>query len=436
MNQKKILKRAIVLLLIALMISSSGVVSANTFTSALKMLNKETRTATAPVKRGLLWDNVLGVHGISGGVIVSTARPDGVAFSADDFELDTTTPVNKVVWQGGYFQCEQAQGFKDYDWDWRVIFWEDFGDGTKPGNLIYNQTIPTANIQREHWYDFTNTSSGREYWVANYSATIPVSPTFTAGTKYWITVQGVGAYPPQACWSRHNESVGGIKLHQAKFKGGLWGYTDWTDISSLTWGLPHDLNYQLYYETDDTTPPTTICNLNGTQSGGVYITDVTATLSATDDMSGVNKTMYKVDSGIFTQYSIPVLITGNGAHKISFYSIDNAGNIEQEKNRTFTIQYPVELSITIKGGLGVKATIKNIGTTNLTNISWNIALDGKMIFLGKNKPGTIASLAIGESYVAKDFVIGFGKTGIAVTAGSAAANTTGTVLLFLVVGVK
>ncbi len=97
---------------------------------------------------------------------------------------------------------------------------------------------------------------------------------------------------------------------------------------------------------------------------------------------------------------------------------------------------PPAIEITIQGGLGVSATIKNVGTTNLTNISWNIALDGKLVFIGKNKTGTIDSLAAGESKTLKDFVLGFGKTNILVTAGSTTQNATATVIFFFVIGVK
>ena len=83
----------------------------------------------------------------------------------------------------------------------------------------------------------------------------------------------------------------------------------------------------------------------------------------------------------------------------------------------------------------MSATIKNTGTTDLTDIDWTIALDGKLIFVGKAKSGTIAALAAGEEVIVKDFVIGFGKTGIAVTAGTASASASGTALLFFVIGV-
>jgi len=185
----------------------------------------------------------------------------------------------------------------------------------------------------------------------------------------------------------------------------------------------------------DTVPPVTTCTLTGTFEDPVYTSDVTVSLSATDAQSGVNYTMYKLDSGEWTIYTTSFDVTADGAHTVLFYSVDIAGNQETEKSSTFTIEHQLSVEITIKGGLGVSATIKNTGTTDLTDIDWTIALDGKLIFVGKAKSGTIAALAAGESVTVKDFVIGFGKTGIAVAAGNVEASAAGTVLLFLVIGV-
>ncbi len=102
----------------------------------------------------------------------------------------------------------------------------------------------------------------------------------------------------------------------------------------------------------------------------------------------------------------------------------------------FKYNNPPALEITIKGGLGVSAVLTNIGTENLTNITWSITLDGNMIFLGKTKSNTIPSIPAGKSVTVRDFVLGFGKTGILITAGSTTANATGTVFLFFIFGVK
>jgi hypothetical protein len=185
----------------------------------------------------------------------------------------------------------------------------------------------------------------------------------------------------------------------------------------------------------DNTPPITTCELEGTQEGGVYTSDVTVTLTAIDGQSGVNYTMYKLDSADYNIYTGPFMVTADGTHTILFYSVDNAGNIEDEKTSTFTIEHPIAVTIAVKGGLGVSATIKNTGTTDLTDIDWSISLDGKLIFVGKEKAGTIDALAAGEEITVKDFVVGFGKTNIVVAAGTEEVTVAGTALLIFVIGV-
>jgi hypothetical protein len=377
----------------------------------------------------------MGVYGSRGGMIVATVRTEGIAFPADDFQLDTEQTVDSVAWQGGYFLCELATGMHDYNWDWRILFWNDIGNGSWPGTEIYNQTIPDTSITRSFWYNYTR-SDGRQYWAANYSCELPEPITFTANTKYWITIQAIQTpnTNPQGGWVRHNSSQSPIILHEAMIKGVYWGYPNWATIYSLLGPggdpnpLPHDLNFQLFGgAATDTTAPVTTCSITGTNP-------VTITLSATDEGSGVNFTKYKIDDGSYATYTAPVQVTEAGDHVVYFYSVDKAGNVETEKSQAFTVEAP-PITITIKGGLGVSATIKNTGTTDLTNIDWTIDLDGKLIFVGKAKSGTIAALAAGESVTVKDFVIGFGKTDIAVTAGTASASASGTVLLFLVIGV-
>lgn len=185
----------------------------------------------------------------------------------------------------------------------------------------------------------------------------------------------------------------------------------------------------------DVTPPITTCTLSGTMQGDVYTSDVTVTLSASDAQSGVNFTMVKLDSGEWTVYTAPFIVTQDGSHTVLYYSVDNAGNQEGDKTKTFTIQHALPVEITINGGIGVSATIKNVGTEDLTNVAWKINLDGPLIFVGKTKSGTIASLAAGESVTVKDFVLGFGKTGISASVGITEKTASGTVLLFLVIGV-
>jgi hypothetical protein len=84
---------------------------------------------------------------------------------------------------------------------------------------------------------------------------------------------------------------------------------------------------------DDTPPVTTISPA------------VPFTLAATDSGCGLNVTMYRIDSGSWTVY------TGNfalseGEHTIYYYSIDNLGNVEQE--RSLVVRPPVEVEVNYK----------------------------------------------------------------------------------------
>ncbi|HIG99865.1 MAG TPA: hypothetical protein HA258_04715 [Thermoplasmata archaeon] len=185
----------------------------------------------------------------------------------------------------------------------------------------------------------------------------------------------------------------------------------------------------------DVTPPVTTATLEGEQSGGVYTTDVTVTLSATDSGSGVDFTMYKIDDGAWTTYiATPFVVSGNGEHTVAFYSVDIAGNIEAEKSVTFTIEYPLE--VTIKGGMGVSAVIKNVGSSPVLNVNWSISLTGGFSIKDKTLEGSILQIPAGGTATKKLPVLGFGKTSITVVVNGVETTKQGFIFLFLVIGVK
>ncbi len=126
--------------------------------------------------------------------------------------------------------------------------------------------------------------------------------------------------------------------------------------------------------------------------------------------------------------------SGNNLTETDFYQM---GDVTTSKG-AWLLRVAVALPVTIvvTGGFGVSAEIKNIYTTDLTNVNWNIDLDGDMIFLGKTKSGVIPSIPVGGSVTVKDFVLGFGDTGVVVKAGPVSVNATGTAFLFFVSGIS
>jgi hypothetical protein len=91
----------------------------------------------------------------------------------------------------------------------------------------------------------------------------------------------------------------------------------------------------------DSTAPTTsaalapLANAAGWNNG-----PVTVTLSASDDLSGVNKTYYRLgDSGAYTQYNAAAkpVVAASGSTNLWYYSTDLAGNLETAKDVTVKI---------------------------------------------------------------------------------------------------
>jgi len=84
----------------------------------------------------------------------------------------------------------------------------------------------------------------------------------------------------------------------------------------------------------DTLPPLTLYNIS---CEGWCKSDVEVELNATDNLSGIDYTRYKIDDGDWHIYNETIEIKSEGVHKLYFYSVDKAGNIEGEKNVTIKI---------------------------------------------------------------------------------------------------
>ncbi|MDM5329878.1 VWA domain-containing protein [Neobacillus sp. CF12] len=95
----------------------------------------------------------------------------------------------------------------------------------------------------------------------------------------------------------------------------------------------------------DTQPPVTEAILTAEEDceqDGWYNKDVSLTLNATDDKSGVDRTEYLVTfngqtDGTWKTYGSPVTFSEEGTYEIKYKSLDKAGNIEVEKSVSFNI---------------------------------------------------------------------------------------------------
>ncbi|KAA0004303.1 MAG: PKD domain-containing protein, partial [Thermoplasmata archaeon] len=93
--------------------------------------------------------------------------------------------------------------------------------------------------------------------------------------------------------------------------------------------------------TVDSTPPTIKYDLipsspNG--KNGWYITKVKMEIKAKDALSGIKEVRYKIDEGVWKNYSGTIYINNEGNHFIYFYAMDKGGNTD-EGAITFKIDF-------------------------------------------------------------------------------------------------
>jgi PKD repeat protein len=109
---------------------------------------------------------------------------------------------------------------------------------------------------------------------------------------------------------------------------------------------------------------------------------------------------------------VPHIYENDGTYTATLTVTDSIGNIDQHTT-TVTVNKGESTEIRdVKGGLGVKATIK----AGEQPIEWTITIDGKFVFGSTSNSGTIDANAV--ETVKSPFTIGLGKVDIIIIAGS------------------
>jgi hypothetical protein len=107
-----------------------------------------------------------------------------------------------------------------------------------------------------------------------------------------------------------------------------------------------------HVQIDKIPPVTSIVVVPPDGTNGWYKTPPAITLFAVDVHSGIYKTYYKWDSAAtYSEYTVAILIPGEGIHTLHYYSVDNVGNIEVVKDQEFKLDTVVPVTTdSITGG--------------------------------------------------------------------------------------
>jgi hypothetical protein len=92
----------------------------------------------------------------------------------------------------------------------------------------------------------------------------------------------------------------------------------------------------------DTTAPVTAASVNAPLSTGWYADKAHVTLTAGDNLSGIDTTYYNIDGGGTKTYTGAFDFSTPGVHTITFWSKDNAGNLEDATGPGHTVTLKVD----------------------------------------------------------------------------------------------
>ena len=80
----------------------------------------------------------------------------------------------------------------------------------------------------------------------------------------------------------------------------------------------------------DRTAPSTSADVPGPLDSGWHAGAVEVTLTGVDSLSGVEATYYRLDDGVAQTYDGPFHHSLKGSHTITYWSVDRAGNLEDQ----------------------------------------------------------------------------------------------------------
>ena len=142
----------------------------------------------------------------------------------------------------------------------------------------------------------------------------------------------------------------------------------------------------VYYDDMSVLPETEelICSAGGPYTGEVN-ENIQFTGSAFGGTAPYTWAWTFGDGGTATTQNPTHAYTTAGVYNVTLTVTDSASGTDTDTTTATIIAPQPVLEIgAITGGFGIKSSVKNTGEGAATNVDWTIALDGKLVFLGKS----------------------------------------------------
>jgi hypothetical protein len=225
--------------------------------------------------------------------------------------LSATDPDGRIAIAATYYKVDSAAKFSKYSAPFHIA-----GDGTHVVNYYSVNDEGATETTKQQTVNIDGTPPalvwGTPSPAPNSSGWNNTSVTLTDSTS--DATSGVAASTPASPLTFETQGYGLTKTVKVIDAAG------------------NEASFKSPAINIDTTPPTTTATVAGTAlpAGG------TVTLAATDKLSGVATTYYIVDAGAAGAYTAPFNVPGAGEHVVDYWSVDNAGNIENKHSVSFT----------------------------------------------------------------------------------------------------
>jgi hypothetical protein len=225
---------------------------------------------------------------------------------------------------------------------WKIVAWDNSGETTTGSLWSF-----TTKANSPPLFGSPSPANGSNGNPLSFTWSIPINDP-DGNTFSWSI---------QCSNSQTNSGTGSTNGTKTLVLSGLnlgMTYTVWVNATDPDGSGQYTRRWYTFSTFSDATPPTTTISITGAHGDNSwYVSPVMITLTATDDISGVDYTMYNLDSSSWDLYTNPVSVSDDAAHTIQYYSVDNVGNIETVQSTDFKIdQDPPMTTHTFSGDVG------------------------------------------------------------------------------------
>lgn len=247
------------------------------------------------------------------------------------YEGDTTPPT--LTW-GNLTPAANPAGWNNIPVDFAFTTSDDLSgvQSSEPASPLHFVSEGANQTQQVTVTDKVGNTATFTSPALNIDLTKPSTSAIIPGNQEWFT-------GPVSVTLNASDNLSGVATTFYRIDGGsAQTYTTTFSIASdgvhtvEFWSVDVASNTETHQTRTvkiDSTPPVTQASVSGAAgTNNWYRSAVQVSLSASDNVSGVQSTFYRIDGGLTQTYAGPFVISTLGPHTVDYWSVDNLNHTE------------------------------------------------------------------------------------------------------------